>query len=93
MSGKSSKSQKVSFWLPNEIIAKINRALEHPANTNTSVGTYCKMAVIRYTRRHESSNKSRRYSRKKLINVCKQAIEITQDPEIKRLLLDAVENE
>ena len=93
MAGKSSKSQRVNFWLPNETIAKINRALEHPANQNTSIGSYCKMAVIRYAARHESSNKRKRYSRKKLINIFKQVLELTQDPTIKKMLSEAIENE
>lgn len=92
MAGKSSKSQKVSFWLPNETIDKINRALEHPANTNFSVGNYCKVAIIRYTKRHEYGDKTKkRYTRKDLINVCKRALEITQDPAVKRILEDAID--
>ena len=53
MSNVSSKSQMVSFRLSNEAYAKIERALECPANGNTSVGDYCKQVIERYAFRHD----------------------------------------
>ena len=53
MSGTSSKSQVVTIRLSNEAYAKIERALEYPANGNTSVGDYCKQVIERHAFRHD----------------------------------------
>lgn len=57
MSSTSSKSRMVSFRLPNEVRAKIERALEWPSNGNSSVSDYCKKVVIRHAFRHERKPK------------------------------------
>lgn len=93
MPGKSRISQKISFRLPNATVARIEVALEHPKNQNTSVGSYCKMAVMRYVARHESSNKRKRYPRKKLIAIFRQVLDITDDPVIKKMLSEVIEKE
>ena len=63
MSGVSSKSHMVSFRLSNEAYAKIKRALEYPANSNSSVGDYCKQVVERHAFRHGK----RKYRQKEFI--------------------------
>jgi len=53
MSGASSKSRMVSFRLSNEALVKIQKALEYPANCNSSVSDYCKRVVERHAFRHD----------------------------------------
>ncbi len=54
MSGKSSISRKISFWLSNECCEKIEQALASPANNNEdSIGKYCKAVVERHAFRHD----------------------------------------
>lgn len=59
MNGVNSRTHMVSFRLSNEAYSKILKALETPANGNTSVGDYCKQAIERYAFRH-STRKYRR---------------------------------
>ncbi len=61
MRNVSSKSHMVSFRLSNEAYAKIKKALNYPANGNSSVGDYCKQVIERYAFRHDK----RRYKDKK----------------------------
>lgn len=61
MSGTSSKSHMVSFRLSNEAYAKIKRALECPANNNSSVGDYCKQVIERHAFRHDKRKYRIRY--------------------------------
>lgn len=53
MSGTSSKNRMVSFRLSNEAYDKIQKALECPANPNSSVGDYCKQVIERHAFRHD----------------------------------------
>lgn len=53
MSGKSNKTKVVTFRLPNDVHAKIVRALKTPTNGNSSVSDYCKSVVTRYAFRHD----------------------------------------
>jgi len=53
MSGTSRLSRKISFRLSNEACIKIERALEHPKNQNTSIADYCKQVVERHAFRHD----------------------------------------
>ncbi len=59
MPNTSSKSRMISFRLPNEVLVKIEQALESPANQNTSVSDYCKCVVERHAFRHDK----RRYKK------------------------------
>ena len=52
MHGKSSRTRVVSIRLRNETIAKIERALDSPANPNASISDYCKTVVERWVWRH-----------------------------------------
>jgi len=52
MSGVSSKSRIVGVRLSNVTIAKIEAALEHPSNANSSICDYCKTVVERHAFRH-----------------------------------------
>ena len=52
MHGTSDKTKIVSFRLPNEVYAKIIRALNTPTNRNLSVADYCKQVVSRHAFRH-----------------------------------------
>ncbi len=53
MSKTSNKSHHVTFRLSNEAYAKIEVALNHQANGNSSVGDYCKQVIERYAFRHD----------------------------------------
>ncbi len=57
MPNKSSKTRMVSFRLPIEVCAKIEKAFENPRNPNTSIGDYCKSVVTRHAFRHEKNIK------------------------------------
>jgi len=48
------KSRMVSFRMPEETYQKILKALNHPANSNTSVSDYCKQVVERHAFRHST---------------------------------------
>ena len=53
MGRTSSKSRHVTFRLSNVAYDKILKALECPANPNSSVGDYCKSVVERHAFRHD----------------------------------------
>lgn len=60
MRGTSSKSHHITFRLSNEAYSKILKALECPANGNSSVGDYCKQVMERYPFRHDKRKYKRR---------------------------------
>jgi len=62
MSGKSTRSRKISIWLSNEVCAKIEIALSHPSNPNEySIGKYCKAVIERHAFRHDRRKYKVRY--------------------------------
>lgn len=54
MPNSTTKTVMVSFRLSVEAVAMIKRALDHPANGNSSVGDYCKQVVERHAFRHST---------------------------------------
>jgi Arc/MetJ-type ribon-helix-helix transcriptional regulator len=54
MPNMSTKSSMVSFRLPNEVKAIIEKAINSQTNHNSSVSDYCRENIIRYATRHMS---------------------------------------
>lgn len=52
MPGTSSTTRPITIRLPNEVIEKIEFAIDTPANRNASVNDFCKEVIIRYVYRH-----------------------------------------